>query len=144
MIRKGFLSDYFEQVAFKRLSAVEASPERSNQHEFNGVADLRSMFGDVKREELPTRFVWLGAEQAGITCDGWITWYDARERHPTRTEYRLYYPSNPVTAMMEEGDAFFLALRSDGSALAVVAPARGSVESQLVWLFEWLSPNYPF
>lgn len=135
MIRRGFLSDHFEQVAFKRLSAVEASPERSNQHEFNGVAGLRSMFGDLRREELPAIFVWLGAEQSGITSDGWITWYDARKRHPTRTEYRLYYPSNPVTALMEEGSAFFLALRRDGSALVVVTPSGSSFESQLVWLF---------
>ena len=44
-MKKGFLSQYFEGVSAKRLSAVEASPDRSNQHEFNGVKALRSYWG---------------------------------------------------------------------------------------------------
>ena len=35
ILRRGFLSDLFEGVVAKRLSAVEALPASSNQHEFN-------------------------------------------------------------------------------------------------------------
>ena len=44
-MRRGLLSDYFDGVAVKRLSAVEANILRSNQHEFNGSKALRALFG---------------------------------------------------------------------------------------------------
>lgn len=135
MIRRGLLSDYFEGVAVKRLSAVEARPDVSNQHEFNGSAALRRIFGDDDRKKIPARFVWLGEEQAGITDEGFLTWYDARRRHPTRTEYRLYYPSNAVSTAMKEGDTIFIALRRDGSAMVVATPAESTIQNQLLWLF---------
>jgi len=134
-IRHGLLSDYFDGAAVKRLSAVETSPEISNQHEFNGSGALRRLFGDADRRNIPTRFVWLGEEQEGITEDGLISWYDARRSHPTRTEYRLYYPTNAVTGMMRAGDSFFVATRSDGSATVIVTPVDSTIQSQLAWLF---------
>jgi hypothetical protein len=36
---------------------------------------------------------------------------------------------------MKAGDTFFLALRSDGSAMAIVTPAESTVQNQLLWLF---------
>ena len=39
-MKQGHLSEYFTGVAVKRLSAVEAS---GNQHEFNGVGDLKKV-----------------------------------------------------------------------------------------------------
>lgn len=135
MIRRGLLSDYFEGVAVKRLSAVEARPDVSNQHEFNGSAALRRLFGDADRKKIPARFIWLGEEQSGIADEGFLTWYDARRRHPTRTEYRLYYPSNAVSTAMKEGDTIFIALRRDGSAMVVATPAESTIQNQLLWLF---------
>lgn len=134
-IRHGLLSDYFDGAAVKRLSAVETSSEISNQHEFNGSGALRRLFGDADRRNIPTRFVWLGEEQEGVTEDGLISWYDARRNHPTRTEYRLYYPTNAVTGMMQAGDSFFVATRSDGSAMVIVTPADSTIQNQLMWLF---------
>ncbi len=134
-IRHGLLSDYFDGAAVKRLSAVETSPEISNQHEFNGSGALRRLFGDADRRNIPTRFVWLGEEQEGVTEDGLISWYDARRNHPTRTEYRLYYPTNAVTGMMQAGDSFFVATRSDGSAMVIVTPVDSTIQNQLMWLF---------
>lgn len=135
LIRRGALHDYFEGVAVKRLSVVETSPEISNQHEFNGSGALRRLFGDADRKNIATRFVWLGGEQEGVTEDGVISWYDARRRHPIRTEYRLYYPSNAVTGMMSAGDTFFVALRSDDTAMVIVTPAESTIQNQLMWLF---------
>jgi hypothetical protein len=42
-MKKGFLSQYFEAVAAKRLSAVEIDSGASNQHEFNGAKALKQI-----------------------------------------------------------------------------------------------------
>ena len=135
LIRRGLLSDFFAGVAVKRLSAVETSPVASNQHELNGAKALRRLLGDADRKRIPAHFVWLGEEQAGITDDSTLSWYDSRRRHATRSEYRLYYPNNEVSALMKPGDTFFLAMRPDGSAMAIVTPAVSTIQNQLLWLF---------
>ncbi|MDE1174527.1 MAG: type II restriction endonuclease [Parvibaculaceae bacterium] len=134
-MKRGQLSDYFEGIVVKRLSAVETTPALSNQHEFNGTAPLRQMMGDADRRNIPTRFIWLGQEQEAITIEGRVSWYDARRKHPTRTEYRLYYDSNEVTEMMAAGDAFFLAMCRDGSAMVIITPDGTTIQNQLLWLF---------
>lgn len=134
-MKRGQLSDYFEGVVVKRLSAVETSPETSNQHELNGAAALRQLLGPDDRKNIPASFVWLGQEQEAITVEDTVSWYDARRNHPTRTEYRLYYPSNEITMMMREGDVFFLALCRDGSAIVIVVPVGSTIQNQLLWLF---------
>lgn len=134
-MRRGLLSDYFEGVVVKRLSAVETNAAISNQHEFNGAAPLRRLLGENDRRNITARFVWLGREQDAISVDGIISWYNARRAHATRTEYRLYYPGNEVTGMMQAGDVFFLAICRDGSALVIVVPSESTMQNQLVWLF---------
>ncbi|TIQ33097.1 MAG: restriction endonuclease [Mesorhizobium sp.] len=135
MSGRGLLSDYFEGVAVKRLSMVETSAAGSNQHEFNSSRALRNLLGDADRRRIPTRFIWLGAEQEGIAADGLLSWYDARRKHPTRTEYHLYYYANDVTDLMREGDTLFVAVRRDGTAMAIVTPGGSTFQSQLLWLF---------
>lgn len=135
-VRRGILSELFTGAAAKALSAVEASPQRSNQHELNGASPLRRIFGTEDRRSVPTRFIWLGDEQEAISAEGSISWYDARRQHPTRSEYRLYYTTNPVTDLMQAGDHLFVALRNNGTAMVVVAPAATAVRNQLLWLFE--------
>lgn len=132
-MRKGFLSDYFAGIAFKRLSAVEASLLRSNQHEFNGSQPLKRLLGAPARTEYPAVFIWIGGEQDAITEQGFLTWYESRK--PPRSEHRLYFPTNPVCAAAKEGDALFLAKRTDNSLMAIVVPAGSTVQNQLMWLF---------
>ncbi len=91
--------------------------------------------GEDDRKGIPTRFIWLGEEQEALSEDSTISWYDSRRRHPTRSEYRLYYPSNPVTEMMQKDDSFFIALRPEGDAMAIVTPTGSTMQNQLVWLF---------
>jgi hypothetical protein len=134
-MRRGLLSDYFMGAAVKRLSAVEADPQRSHQHEFAG-GHLRKMFGDEDRLRLPARFIWMSDEQEAISEDGVLSWYDSRRQNPNRSaEYRLYYFDNSITAMMKEGDSFFVAARQDGSALVIITPQGSTIENQLIWLF---------
>lgn len=135
-MRKGYLSEYFEGVASKRLSAVEAEAARSNQHEFNGSAAVSKLLGRPDKDHpFETRFLFLTDESEPISAQGRLTWYDARERHPTRSELRLYYTATEVTTKMAEGDLLVLALLRDRTILAIVARSASSVASQLEWLF---------
>ena len=54
-MRRGLLSDYFDGVAVKRLSAVEANVLRSNQHEFNSSTQLKSLLGTPDRVQYQAR-----------------------------------------------------------------------------------------
>ena len=62
------LSRHFKGIAVKRLSAVEAHPEKSNQHEFNGVVALKQLFGLEDRRGLPAHFVWLSDDDDAELC----------------------------------------------------------------------------
>lgn len=136
MLRRGLLSDYFEGIAVKKLSQVEANPEKSNQHEFNGARQLKRLFGDDDRLRFPATFVWLGDEQEGISESAWLSWYDSRRNQPHRSsEYRLYYPPNSAVSLMQTGDTVFIATRRDGSAMVIVTPSDSTFQNQLVWLF---------
>lgn len=134
-MRRGHLSDYFEGVAVKKLSAVEADTSRSNQHEYNGVDRLKSILGENQPVKFPTRFVWLGDEQEAITEDGILTWYDSRAKHPTRSEYRLYFPTTAVSELAKAGDPIFFAKRTDGTVMVIITPAESTMQNQLMWLF---------
>lgn len=132
---EGRLSSYFEDIAYKRLSAVEADPHTSNQHEFNGVGTLRRMFGDA-RKSFDTRFIFLGDNESDVfSSEGFLTWYDAREDHPTRTEYRLYFQANPVSSSASVGDLLIIARESNGNILCLVVKGNTTFENQLLWLF---------
>jgi hypothetical protein len=134
-MKRGHLSEYFCGVAAKTLSAVEADPGTSNQHEFNGVSRLKSILGLEKRT-LPARFVYLSdTEENASPSNGFLTWYDARESHPTRSEHRLYFPTTAVSERFKAGDLFVMGLRPDGSALCVIAEGDSTSANQTRWLF---------
>lgn len=142
-MRRGHLSEYFSGIAVKRLSAVETRPATSNQHEFNSSTELKRLLGEDDLKDIPTKFIWIGHEQETVEAEGFTSWYDARRKHPTRSEYRLYYPGNDVTAQMEEGDAFFLARREGGDGLVIITPGDSTMYNQLVWLFGIDTPSGP-
>lgn len=128
------LSELFEGAAAKILSVVEADITRSNQHEFNGTAALRRALGDERFEERETRFVWLGSEEDVVSSDSFLTWYDARQAHPTRSEWRLYFRDNPVVNLASEGTLLLIGKRSNGSLLCVFTD-DDTIQQQLLWLF---------
>lgn len=134
-MKNGYLSQYFDGIMAKRLSAVEANLAKSNQHEFNGVAAMKEIFG-TERQKFPTRFLFLDDENPPISEEGFLTWYDAREKHPTRSEYRLFFPTTAVSQAASAGDVLFIGLRPDKSVLVVIAPGTSTIASQLAWLFD--------
>jgi len=129
------LSKFFVAAGAKRLSAVETDPETSNQHEFNGVLGFKEIFG-TERITFDTKFLYLPDNEEGELLEsGHLTWYDARENHATRTEFRLYYsPNNPIK-LAQEGDLAIIAKSTEGYLLVIVCPKGSTHESQLLWLF---------
>lgn len=134
----GYLADHFDGVAAKILSPVETVGKRSNQHELDGVRSLLEIFGrPIGKLRLPTRFLWMTDENDEPEVeDGTLTFYDARERQPNRTEYRLYYPASvDVMKRAQPGDVVFIARQVTGHVLFIVAPAGSTTATQLDWLF---------
>jgi len=160
-VKHGQLRDYFSGVGAKYLSAVDAEPKRSNQHEIGVTKAMRQQVLGERGQAFSVRYVWLGDERGRFTADGTAipepdnpqvrrrptheggltayapaTYYDSRENQPHRSpEWRLYYPANPVTEAMREGDALFLAMHNDGLLYFIVAPRGSNSEQQLSWLF---------
>lgn len=149
-MKKGYLSQYFDGIALKRLSAVETDVSRSNQHEFNGVESLRSILGEPSgKVRFAVRFLYLSDhDDEPVIEDGFLTWYDARqkareERGVNRWEYRLYFPANTVTQCAVEGDLLVIARRTNGNLLAIVAKKDSTIERQLMWLFGFSGLTHP-
>lgn len=134
-MKHGFLSDYFTGVGAKRLTDVEVSPEKSHQHEFNGISELKKIFG-TEKINFNAKYIYLHDEEEQVFSDnGTLTWYDAREGHATRTEYRLYYSENDVLNKAESGDLLIICQKSKDELFIIVAPEGSTSESQVLWLF---------
>ncbi|WP_460129873.1 type II restriction endonuclease [Pseudomonas sp. H1_D05] len=136
------ISDYFEGVAAKYLSAVDADPGRSHQHEIGGLpaAGFKHYLGTpAKSEEYRFRAKQIYFTDESVAPDiseGMVTWYDCRRKQPHRSaEFRLYYNTSAVTELLQEGDFLLLAKMRDGSLLMIFTPAGSTIESQLRLLF---------
>lgn len=136
-MKAGYLSEFFTGVAMKTLSAVEADAARSRQHEYNGNIDLRRVFGKAKGKQVfQARFIYLNdSDDEPVVDEGTLTWYDAREKHPTRSEYRLYFPTTQVSMCAAEGDLLVIGRRPDDSVLVVIAQGSSTIANQVQWLF---------
>ncbi|NIA32012.1 MAG: restriction endonuclease, partial [Actinobacteria bacterium] len=140
-MKKGYLSDYFVSVSAKYLSAVEADGLRSNQHEFNGIKEFKEMLGSEKKT-FDTTFLYLSYnEDKHISAQGKLTWYDARENHPTRSEYRLYYQSVSVFDEVNEGDLLLICKREDNTLFVIISESGSTIENQICWLFNIENEN---
>jgi hypothetical protein len=129
------LSRFFSGVGVKRLSQVEVAPDASNQHEFNGINEFRTIFGSDKRK-FETKFIYLSDEEEKLLeASGFMTWYDARENHPNRTEFRLYYSSSEVLSAANANDLVVVGKTGADQLAVIVAPQGSTSEKQLLWLF---------
>ncbi|NLT88985.1 MAG: restriction endonuclease [Pseudomonas lactis] len=136
------ISDYFEGVAAKYLSAVDADPERSHQHEIGGLpaAGFKQYLGTPGKDQeyrFKAKQIYFTDDSiAPEMVDGDVTWYDCRRKQPHRSpEYRLYYSTNSVTELLGEGDFLLVAKMRDDSLLMVFTPQGSTIESQLRTLF---------
>lgn len=134
-MKHGFLSDYFSGVGAKRLTDVEVSREKSHQHEFNGISEFKNIFG-TEKINFKAKYVYLHDSEDQVFSDnGTLTWYDAREGHATRTEFRLYYSENTVLNKAESGDLVIICKKTKDELFIIIAPEGSTAESQVLWLF---------
>ena len=154
-MKSGHLSQYFISVASKRLSAVEVDPNRSHQREFNGVSQLKNMFGSQQEERrFEATFLYFCDHTDDPDKDtGFLTWYDARYPGPecsrdklrtkgkARSEHRLYYSPNMTTHLMSEGDLLVIAKRPNSHVLIIVTEKGSDMEGQIRWLFSLPEPK---
>ena len=149
-MKRGYLSEYFEGVAAKRLSAVEADVIKSNQHEFNGVEGLRQILGEPEgKVHYKAKLLYLSDDtEEPIVEDSTLTWYDARQkarldRGVMRYEYRLYFKTTTVSMNAAAGDLLVIAKPRDGSLLVIIAEDGSSIARQIEWLFGFADLAHP-
>lgn len=137
-MRSGYLSEYFTGVAAKVLSKVEADLAVSHQHEFNGSAPLKKLFGTpAEKTVFQARFLYLrDGEDDPAAEDGTLTWYDSRRNQPGRSaEYRMYFTTTFASLRASAGDELFVGLRPDRTVLVVFSEKDSTIGNQLRWLF---------
>ena len=145
-MKNGYLSEYFEGVAAKRLSAVEADETRSNQHEYNATKNMLAFIGrPTEPTRMLARFLYLTDDDPEpIVEDAFLTLYDSRKDQPHRSaEYRFYFPTTTVSLNAAEGDLLVIAKRRDGGLLVVIAENGTSVSRQIEWLFGFTNLAHP-
>jgi hypothetical protein len=145
-MKRGYLSEYFEGVAVKRLSAVDIDVTRSHQHEIGTVKAMRSFLGlPTEAEKWPTRFIYMDDEsEEPLFEDGIITYYDPRAKNPNRApEPRLYFPTTQVSQTASVGDLFIVAKRREGGLLFIFAENGSSAARQIEWLFGFSDESFP-
>lgn len=135
-MENGFLSKYFKGIVAKKLSEVEVDPQVSNQHEFNGINEFKSILGSGK-STYEGIFIYITDNEETILKEvGSLTWYNARENHPKRNEFRLYYSTTQIIKKANAGDFLLIGLTHDDKLAVVIAPRGSTAEQQLLWLFE--------
>lgn len=135
-MKEGYLTQYYEKVAVKRLSEVEVNLSKSNQHEFNGSKALKELFGSEKLQDYPVRFIRFDENhESPLIEESTVTWYDAREKHLTRSEYRLYFRNNSVMDLGEIDDLLIIARKPEKSIDIIITESFSTYENQLIWLF---------
>lgn len=105
----------------KRLVGVDLPRRGSNQHEINGVADLREFFSGATRDE-PIEWRYFADARDPESGSGTVTFYDARAKSADRTarsEWRLYYSGN-FLSRANPGDVLFLARKVSGELFGLV------------------------
>lgn len=115
------LRQVFQNSYIKTITVAEIDAMRSNQHEFHGVHPLINIFGEARRTE-NARFKILG-QNVETTAE--ITWYDSREKHETRREFRLYYQNNSVIEHAEVGDNIQIAIDTAGAVHCILHKTGG-------------------
>ncbi|MEO9384247.1 type II restriction endonuclease [Chromobacterium phragmitis] len=144
-MKPGYLSEYFEGVAAKRLSAVEADETRSNQHEYHATKKVQAFLGSPEEKtRIPARFLYLTDDDPDpIVEDAFLTLYNCRKGKPRAPEYHLYFPTTTVSLNASEGDLLVIAKKRDGDLLVIIAENGSSIGRQIEWLFGFADLAHP-
>jgi len=144
-MKSGYLSEYFEGVAAKRLSVVEADETRSNQHEYHATKKVQAFLGSPEEKtRMPACFLYLTDDDPDpIVEDAFLTLYNCRKGKPRAPEYHLYFPTTNVSLNASEGDLLVIAKKRDGGLLVIIAENGSSIGRQIEWLFGFADLAHP-
>lgn len=144
-MKKGYLSEYFEGVAGKRLSAVEADETRSNQHEYNATKPMLAFLGrPEEKTRIAARFLYLSDDEfEPVVEDAFLTLGNRRQGKPRAPEFRLYFPTTAVSVKANQGDLLVIAKKRDGDLLVIIAENGSSIGRQIEWLFGFDNLAHP-
>jgi len=109
----------YKAVTHKVLAPVDLPHAGSNQHELNGVSSLKDFFGTSERVKGEIFWTYYIDGLEPQYSQGGFTFYDARENHPVRSEWRLFY----------QGD--FLSRASPGDVLVITRDLNDRVNGLL-------------
>jgi len=110
------LSDVFTAVAHKELVAVDLPHAGSNQHELNGVAALKDLFGTDGKTRGRISWHYFADDHEPAQEENDFTFYDARAKTADKTgrsEWRFYYYGNFLSCG-DVGDLLVLARSAAG------------------------------
>ena len=116
------LSDVFTAVAHKELVAVDLPDAGSNQHELDGVAALKRLFGTGAKTSGAISWRSFADDCEPEGEDGEFTFYDARAKSAARTgrsEWRFYYRGD-FLSRAQPGDLLVVARSSSGAWFGLV------------------------
>ncbi|HZZ14544.1 MAG TPA: type II restriction endonuclease [Candidatus Sulfotelmatobacter sp.] len=120
------LSDILEAAVYKELVRVDLPAKGSNQHEIDGVAALREFFGISGKSHGNITWHYFADDSEPVEDEGEFTFYDAREKHPTRTEWRLYYRGEFLNRASEGDVLILLKAKHPRAAVHALVFQRGS------------------
>lgn len=136
------LKDVFVAAALKYLTAVDANPTVSNQHEIGGL--IKAGLGahlpcpkDGTKTRLQATMVYLeDFSDEPVLVEDEVSWYDCRFEDVHRgAEWRLYYKRNSITERIQETDFMLVALTHQGTLLIMFCPQESQTEVQLRSIF---------
>lgn len=134
-MKQGDLLDYINGYCEKKLSVVECKMEVSNQHEFNVTKEMKKLLGNEKKHFTNSFWVYLSDYESFQANDA-LSWYDARENNPKRTEWRLYYAGNEVIERAEPEDHLFILKLFEEYLLLIIVKRDSYFINDLNWLLQ--------
>jgi len=94
----------YQSFAARQLSSIDLPMSTSNQHEIQGVKELRALLGEKTTEYECVWKLYFGDGSIRDTQTSTLKWYDARAFSERRSEWRLYYPRQTPMEKAMEGD----------------------------------------
>lgn len=95
------------------------------------VSAFKHVFGSNRLEKNPLTY-HIDREYNVANSINNVTWYDAREADPDRSEYRLYYKNNYIFRKLESDDLMLLAKSNRGKFIIIFVESNSALYKQLL------------
>lgn len=129
------LSQVFSDVFYKRVARTELESTNNHQHELN-ASNMKRFFGKPE-DSITGRIQWLYFSDSQLESEeSDFTYYDSRKRHPSRSEWRLYYKTNFISRFASNGDLLIIARDTRGKLYGFIFDCDSTWFNSALTLFE--------